>query len=55
MRYKVIDCYEDIFGDTVFVSDSLEECLMFCREYAKDTDGECLLRVYDDMAGERVR
>ncbi len=53
MRYKVTDYYEErIFGDTVFVSDSLEECKEFCKEYKEETDGECVLTIYDDRLCE---
>ena len=55
MRYKVVDYYENNFGDEVFVSDDLELCLMFCREYEHETDGVCLLRVYDRQEDMEVR
>ena len=45
-RFELVDYYEGI--DLLITSDSKEECLMFAREYVKDTDGECDLLLVDN-------
>lgn len=41
--YKVLDFYEEIFGETVYVADRLQDCYEFCSMFAEETDGECNL------------
>lgn len=40
-KYKVVDYYEDIFGETVYCSDNLNDCKRFVKQFDNDTDGEC--------------
>lgn len=40
MMYEVKDYYENPFGETVYVADSIEDAVDFCQEYDEDTDGE---------------
>ena len=41
--YKVRDYYETIFGETVYVADTVQDCYELCNEFAEETDGECNL------------
>ena len=43
--YSVIDFYENPFGDRIFVSPDLDECLELVRMYEEEFDGECSLKI----------
>lgn len=47
--YRVIDYYENPFGEMIFNTENYEECLKFCREYKEETDGECRLGIKTDF------
>lgn len=45
--YGVFDFYENPFGEQIFVSDNFKEATEFCKEYNKECDGECRLKILE--------
>ena len=43
--YSVYDYYENPFGERIFVNESYEECVNFCKIYNEECDGECKLQI----------
>lgn len=42
---KVVDFYENPFGECVYVSKDLEDAKAFIQEFEEDTDSECNLKI----------
>ena len=45
MKYEIYDFIENPFGVLIYATDTLRDCKMFCREYLKETDGECKVKI----------
>lgn len=39
--YYVKDCYEDMYGETVYITEDEEDARAFIDRLIDDTDGEC--------------
>jgi hypothetical protein len=39
--YYVKDYYEDMYGETVYITDTVKDARAFIDRYIDDTDGEC--------------
>lgn len=41
----VKDYYENLFGESVYVTNDLEDAKQFVEQFIDDTDGECNLKI----------
>ena len=58
MKYRVIDMYEDVYGELIYESDDLLQALIAAENHCIDTDDECklIIKTYDGiniMFGDR--